>query len=114
MGGMSRIVTPELRQELDAKETTLRAQLGVLTAPVEANDAIGFGKRIGDGTTQAIQQAADASSAQELHRLLTQVLRAQAKIIEGSYGLCDVCAEDIPDERLEFRPWSTTCVRHAD
>ncbi|MGI5950442.1 MAG: TraR/DksA family transcriptional regulator [Brooklawnia sp.] len=105
-------LTDEARimEVLDAKAVELRQQLGELTRPVEDGATIGFGKRIGDGTTQAIQQLTDASSAQDLASLLEQVVRARAKV---DYGSCDVCAEPIPAARLQFRPWSIECVEHA-
>lgn len=99
--------------ELSVKEDSLRAQLGDLTAPVVDGATIGFGKRIGDGTTQAIQQFADASSARELADLLEQVVRAREKLTDGTWGRCDVCTEPIDELRLEVRPWSVTCVTHA-
>lgn len=99
--------------ELDAKASELRRKIGRLTAPVEEGSTIGFGKRIGDGTTQAIQQMEDAGSAQLLAETLEQVQRAQAKLAEGSYGRCDVCGAAIDPDRLDFRPWSTTCMEHA-
>lgn len=105
--------TEQIRAELDAKAAALRAHLAELTRPVEAGATIGFGKRIGDGTSQAIQQMADASSAQNLQLLLDEVYRAIEKLDDGSYGRCDECNEPIGAERLEFRPWSTACVRHA-
>lgn len=104
----------EISEELADKEASLRARLAELTKPVEAGSTIGFGKRIGDGTSQAISQMEDASNAQTIARLLEQVERAQAKLADGSYGRCDVCGEPIDEGRLEFRPWSTTCVQHAD
>ncbi len=103
----------EIRAELDAKAAALRANLAELTKPVEAGATIGFGKRIGDGTSQAIQQMADASSAQNLQLLLDEVYRALEKLNDGSYGRCDECGEPIAPERLEFRPWSSACVKHA-
>lgn len=99
--------------DLADKEADLRRKLGVLTAPVEEGSTIGFGKRIGDGTTQAIQQMADASTAQLLAETLDAVLQAQAKLVAGTWGFCDVCGLAIDPDRLEFRPWSTTCVEHA-
>lgn len=111
---MTGFVPPDVVHELDDKAARLRVQLGDLTAPVEDGSTIGFGKRIGDGTTQAIQQSADASSARDLWALLAQVLRAKAKVDEGTWGMCDVCGEAIDAGRLEFRPWSVTCVEHAD
>ena len=102
-----------MRAELNAKEADLRRSIERLTAPVTDGATIGFGKRIGDGTTQAIQQMADASSAQTLHSTLDAVLRAKAKLADGSYGHCDVCGEPIDEDRFEFRPWSTRCIEHA-
>lgn len=104
----------EVLTDLDEKAVELRAKLAELTAPVDADAVIGFGKRIGDGTTQAIQQMGDASIAQNLAGTLEQVERAREKATEGSWGRCDTCDETIPEGRLSLRPWSTTCVEHAD
>ena len=41
------------------------------------------------------------------------VVRALAKVEDGTYGLCDRCGALIPEERLEARPWSVLCVRCA-
>lgn len=110
---MTNLDLTEMRAELDAKEADLRRSIDRLTAPVSDGATIGFGKRIGEGTTQAIQQMADASSAKTLHATLDAVLRAKAKLADGTYGQCDVCGEPIDEDRLEFRPWSTWCMKHA-
>lgn len=102
-----------LAAELDAKGDELRSRIEDLTRPPEAGATIGFGKRIGDGTTQAIQQMADASTAESLDKTLQEVRAAQRRIEEGCYGVCTVCGEPIPAARLEFRPWAATCVEHA-
>ena len=103
----------EVATELDTKAAELRASIEDLTRPPEAGATIGFGKRIGDGTTQAIQQMADTSTAESLQRTLNEIADAQRRLEEGSYGRCVVCDEPIPQARLEFRPWAATCVEHA-
>lgn len=110
---MTSLDPTEVRAELEAKEADLRRSIARLTAPAPDGATIGFGKRIGEGTTQAIQQMADASSAHALYSTLEAVLRAEAKLSDGTYGRCDVCGEPIDQDRLEFRPWSTTCTEHA-
>ena len=100
--------------DLADRERELRRKLARLTAPVEDGSTIGFGKRIGDGTTQAIQQMEDAGSAQVIAETLDAVLRARARLDDGTWGRCEVCDEPIDPDRLEFRPWSTTCLEHAD
>ncbi len=104
---------PGVAEELAAKHAELRAKIARLTAPVADGATIGFGKRIGDGTIQAVQQFTDAGSAQVLADTLDQVERAQAKLADGTWGRCDVCGGAIDPDRLEFRPWSATCVEHA-
>lgn len=103
----------QIARELDEKQAALAAQLEALSRPVDPDATIGFGKRIGDGTSEAITRMEEASSAQAIDQTLQQVRRARAKLDEGSYGLCDVCGRPIGEARLEFRPWSATCVEHA-
>lgn len=99
--------------ELDEKAMELRAKLAELTAPVDAETVIGFGKRIGDGTIQAIEQFTNTSTAESLNRTLQEVEAAQSRLADGQYGRCTVCDEPIPAGRLSFRPWAATCVQHA-
>ena len=39
-----------------------------------------------------------------------QVERALDRLSEGKYGVCEECGEEIPTERLKFRPEATRCV----
>lgn len=103
----------EIALELQTKAAELRASIEELTRPVTEGATIGFGKRIGDGTTQAIQQMEDTSTAESLQRTLNEVHDAQRRLEAGSFGRCIVCGEPIPQARLEFRPWAATCVEHA-
>ncbi|MGO1384112.1 MAG: TraR/DksA family transcriptional regulator [Arachnia sp.] len=103
----------DIATELETKATELRARIEDLTRPPEAGATIGFGKRIGDGTTQAIQQMADSSTAESLQKTLNEIYGAQDRLKAGTYGLCTVGGEPIPKGRLDFRPWAATCVEHA-
>ena len=40
-----------------------------------------------------------------------EVDAALARIGAGTYGRCTGCQADIPEERLELRPFAGTCVR---
>lgn len=111
---MDNLDLDQIAVELRAKEAELETKIADLTRPVVADEVIGFGKRIGDGTTQAIQQMTDTFTAEALQRTLNQVRDAQERLRAGTYGRCTVCSEPIPAGRLEFRPWAGTCVEHAD
>jgi DnaK suppressor protein len=99
---------------LRARLVSLDEELAALTAvPRDPAAAVSFGKRIGDGTTEAIDRMTKVGTAEQLAVIRVDVVRALEKIDDGTYGLCDRCGASIPDERLEARPWSTLCVSCA-
>jgi RNA polymerase-binding transcription factor DksA len=110
-------VTLDTRAIADALRTRLASldeDLAALTAvPRDPAAAVSFGKRIGDGTTEAIDRMTKVGTAEQLAVIRADVVRALGKIDEGTYGLCDRCGASIPEERLEARPWSTLCVSCA-
>jgi RNA polymerase-binding transcription factor DksA len=66
-----------------------------------------------EGVTIAFELSqASALLAQSSHGL-AQIEAALARIDAGTYGRCDVCGEDIPEGRLEARPWTPYCIRHS-
>ncbi len=44
---------------------------------------------------------------------LKEIDQALTRMEEGTYGLCTVCGEPIPHERLEALPQAQTCKEHA-
>lgn len=107
-------MTVEVREVLLARRRELIGELATITdVPRDSVTPVSFGKRVGDGTTEAVERLNKVGTARELDAVLADVDRALAKVDEGSYGRCDVCGEPIPPERLEARPWSVRCVRCA-
>ena len=43
-------------------------------------------------------------------RLISKIRDALERIEEGSFGICDVCGENISQKRLEARPVTTLCI----
>lgn len=99
---------------LEAQRDELRAQLGELTAaPRDPMAAVSFGKRVGEGTSQAVERITQVDAAKKLDAKLHDVERALAKLHEGTYGVCDSCGEPIAPERLEAIPWAVLCIACA-
>jgi len=103
--------------ELDAVQTLLAKrrqqlsdELAELTKPPEAGSNLSFGKRIGEGTTEAVERISSSAAARSIAAALADVDRALAKLDEGSYGICDRCGRPITPERLEAIPSATLCV----
>ncbi len=106
--------------DLEATEAALRERLeevrerlAALKKPPERGSGIGFGKRIGDGTTEAIGRFNDVGVADSLEAIEGRLERAIAKLEEGSYGICDGCGAEIPAGRLRSVPESALCVSCA-
>jgi DnaK suppressor protein len=106
-------VNPELKsveEELRTRLTEVRGRLADLKKTPERGSGIGFGKRIGDGTNEAISRLNEVGVADSLEAIEEQLDRALAKLEDGTYGICDACGAKIPEGRLKIRPESTLCV----
>jgi DnaK suppressor protein len=103
----------DIAEILEDKRARLEAELARMTAPPDVSAAISFGKRVGDGTSMAVDRLADVAAHDKLQAVLADVHRAQVKLSEESYGFCDDCRDSIAPERLEALPWAVLCVRCA-
>ena len=104
----------DVRPVLESTRDTLVAELAELTAaPRDPMAAVSFGKRVGEGTAQAVERITQVDAARKLDAKLHDVERALAKLDEGTYGVCDSCSEPIAPERLETIPWAVLCVACA-
>jgi DnaK suppressor protein len=98
---------------LAEREAQLEAELAELTKPPGELGTISFGKRVGEGTSMAVDRLAAVSTQEHLLAVLDEVRRARQRVADGTYGTCEVCGEPIPEGRLEARPWATRCVAHS-
>ena len=99
-----------VRAELEARRDRDRERLGVLAERPELGSAVSFGKRIGDGTSEAVSRLTDIGVGEALERGLDRTERAVAKPDEGTYGVCDVCGGPISRGRLKAMPDSVLCL----
>ena len=102
-----------IRQELEARRASARERLAALAARPERGSAVGFGKRIGDGTSEAVSRLTDIGVGDSLERGLDRIQRALAKLDEGTYGTCDACGDPIARGRLQAMPDGVLCLECA-
>lgn len=100
----------EIRQALEARRDDTHERVALLAQRPELGSAQGFGKRIGDGTTEAISRLTEIGVGQSLEITLARIERALSKLEEGTYGDCDVCGKPIARPRLEAMPDSVMCL----
>ena len=100
----------ELEQSLQARRQDLQVELDRLIEPPAEGVGVGFGKRVGEGTTEAVERLATTATAKSIAASISDIDHALAKIRSGTYGLCDVCGEEIGAARLEALPAAGKCV----
>lgn len=100
----------EVRSALAEKRAELETALGRLSAPSTELGGISFGKRVGDGTSLAVERLSQVAAHDRLLVMYAEVLRAQEKVDQGTYGECDRCRGLIAADRLQALPWAVQCI----
>lgn len=102
-----------IRRDLESSRAQTHERVTQLARRPERGSALGFGKRIGDGTIEAVSRLTDIGVGQSLETTLERVDRALAKLDDGTYGMCDDCGEPIAPARLQAFPESVLCLSCA-
>jgi DnaK suppressor protein len=103
-----------VRRDLEARRDRARARVGALAERPELGSAQGFGKRIGDGTVEAVSRLTEIGVGESLERGLARTERALAKLDDGTYGRCDTCGKPIGRARLLAIPDGVLCLTCAE
>ena len=72
---------------------------------------------LGDAAAGTLDREIDYTLEGHSEQVLVQIDAALARIQDGTYGVCTNCGKQIPEERLEARPWASLCIdcqRDAD
>lgn len=109
-----------MNADVAAALATERSELATHIERIEAEGrangsaSISFGKRIGDGTAVAVERLNELAVLERLTKQHRSVVRAEEKLVEGTYGTCDGCGASIDADRIEALPWAIHCRTCAD
>lgn len=95
---------------LESRQAELEAELAALSTPMGDQGGISFGKRVGEGTSVAVERLSQVAAHGRLQAMLGEVTRARLKVADGTYETCDSCGNPIGAERLQALPWATRCM----
>jgi RNA polymerase-binding protein DksA len=76
----------------------------------ESGEETAFDNHIGDTATVTYDRELDYTLEENEERVLSEIDAALKRIEDGTYGTCTNCGKQIPEERLEARPWATLCI----
>jgi DnaK suppressor protein len=101
---------------LNAERMATMARVAALTAEF---DDIVAGTDVGnsddehdpEGSTIAFERARVSTLLSQGRAYLGELERAQDRIADGTYGVCEQCGAAIPGERLAALPTARTCVQ---
>ena len=109
------------KQKLEEEKKELEQELGNLgIVNPENNDWGAVLSKNDDGVdiTLSADRLEDfetrSATLGELEIRYKTILRALRKIEDNSYGVCEICNEQIKIERLEANPSSVKCVKHMN
>jgi DnaK suppressor protein len=103
----------DTRRTLTAKLAEIDGAMATMEKKPVDQGSISFGKRIGEGTSMAVDRLTQVAVHDKLQVIRGDVVRAFEKLDDGTYGRCDVCGREIPAGRLEALPWAVLCVEDA-
>ena len=106
-----RVLLEEERQRKVALLPALRADIA--SANSARQDSNVDDEHDPEGSTIAFELSQAAALLKQSTAGLDQVEAALDRIAAGTYGTCAVCGENIAEGRLEARPWTPFCIRHA-
>lgn len=114
------VMRPDLDQERfrdlleDERDRLLQMERDLAESSRQAKDSLeGFSDTDdvpADIAAQASEREKEQLMGRSLQQSLTKIEFALERIDDGSYGICEMCGCDIPEERLERVPWASTCV----
>jgi len=88
----------------------LGVRIAGMAAPPERGSGISFGKRVGDGTTEAVRSP-DRRRCRHLAGVLPRARSSRLqKLDDGTYGTCDAYGGPIAAARLRFSPEAVLCI----
>jgi DnaK suppressor protein len=89
---------------------SLKAEADSLMADREPGD-VQFDEESGEGDTLAVERERDLALSAQAAAAVEEIDVALAKIVDGTYGVCEQCHSVIPKERLRALPYAALCVQ---
>ena len=111
---MAEIDQKQVKERLDKREREIEERREALRRGGDPREAelADYDNHPGDQGTETFMQEMDETTEMILDEEASRVKQAREALEEGRYGVCIVCGNDIPKERLDAFPESVRCVEH--
>ena len=103
----------EVRADLEADVVRLKKEISVAEvdlAGLMRDAGEGAGDDQADAGTATFEREQEISLANNAREVFEQSARALARLVDGSYGICESCGNPIGKNRLQAFPRATLCL----
>jgi RNA polymerase-binding protein DksA len=76
----------------------------------ETDEVTASDNHLAETATVTLDREIDYTLEENSGEVLAAIDAALKRIEDGTYGKCPRCGKEIPEERLEARPWSALCI----
>jgi DnaK suppressor protein len=98
------------RNLLEARRINLRSTVARTEEDGRAAQMTDSAQDIADRATSSYQKEFLFTRSNNDRQFLQMVEHALSNIVEGTYGECENCGDDINERRLEAVPWARHCI----
>jgi RNA polymerase-binding protein DksA len=104
-----RTLLEEERGRVKAAIDNIHAEHPGSMSDESGEDAV-FDNHLADTATETYDRELDYTLEENSEHVLSEIEAALKRIKDGTYGQCTNCGRQIPEERLEARPYATLCI----
>lgn len=102
----------KFRKQLEGLKEQISHSLSNCTAEVKKPDeATGYSQHQADQGTDDFDRRISLEVTSQEFQVLRQIERSLEKVLDGTYGICDISGDEIPKARLEAMPYANTTVK---
>ena len=106
-----------IKERLLAKRAEIHSQMALFAqdhAPTEDPSLDEGGQDYAETAIDFQTSQQDPLIGSNEQHLLAEVHAALERLKQGTYGMCIVCGQPIPEKRLEALPWAARCVKDEE
>ena len=102
----------KMREVLHERKRELERLIEFTSRKADASADLEGEGDVADLGSDLLEREQAASIRESVQERLADTIQALERLDAGTYGICEVCGEAIPRERLEARPEARYCVKH--
>ena len=103
----------DVHKELMEKLEDLTSRLGDLEKDISRKESP-ISADFAEQATETENDEVLAALENETNATIASIKKALKRMEEGTYGLCVVCGEEIPEARIKAVPYTDKCIKCAD